>query len=89
MSERITYDWIEERIKQVIDQHFQESKWISDKQWLKTMQLHYIGGILQTALFLLPNDRYYKVKKYVWEKYGYDPGGAKDDQISIFEMMEE
>ena len=50
----ITQDWIAERIKKTIDQHFQESRWVSDKEYLKTSRLHFIGGVMQTALHLLP-----------------------------------
>lgn len=83
----IYYDYAAQKIKAVIDQHFQESKWIADKDWLNNMRLHYIGGVLQVALFMLPLDRYYEIKQYIYTEYGYDPGGCKDKQINIFEAL--
>jgi hypothetical protein len=85
----ITQAWIEERIKKVIDQHFQEAKHISDKEWLKTQRLHYIGGIMQTALFLLPLDKYFELVRYCYDTYGYDPGGAQDSQLTFKMLMTE
>lgn len=85
--EKITYDWIETRIKKTIDQFYAGRRY--SPGYAKEAQLHFIGGVLQTALHLLPNDRYYELKRYIWETYGYDPGGCRDGQISIFEMMEE
>ena len=85
----ITQEWIEERIKKVIDQNFQEERHFSDKEWLKTRRLHYIGGIMQTALFLLPFDRYYEIVEYCYETYGYDPGGAKDAQMTFRMLIED
>lgn len=89
VGNKITYDWISDRIKKTIDQHFQESRYMSDKKWLKTQRLHYIGGILQTALHLLPTDKYYDLKQYCYEKYGYNPGGVYPGQININEWLKE
>lgn len=86
MSEKITYGWIEQRIKKCIDQHFKESRHITDMEWLKVQRLHYIGGVLQTALHLLPTDRYFELKRYCKEKHGYNPGGL-DGQLT-FEIWE-
>lgn len=89
MAERLTYAWIEERIKAVINQHFQESKNIKDLEWLETMRVHYIGGIMQTALHLLPNERYFAINRWIYETHGYDPGGesVRSGQMTI-EMWE-
>lgn len=83
---KLTYEWIEQRIKMTIDQFYAGRKYSTG--YVKEAQLHYIGGVLQTALHLLPNDRYFELKRYIWETYGYDPGGARDGQISFFEMEE-
>lgn len=82
MAEQITYKWIEERIKKAIAQHFQESRYVTDKEYLKTERLHYIGGIMQTALHLLPNTNYFEIAKWCYDTYGYDPGGQADGQHS-------
>lgn len=82
----MTHDEIETKIKKVIDQHFQESRHVSDSEWLKTQRLHYIGGVMQTALFLLPLEKYYELVHYCYETHGYDPGGARDGQMT-FQML--
>ena len=88
MAGALTQAWIEKRIKKVIDQHFQESKYVSDKEWLKTQRLHYLGGVLQTGLFLLPTEKYFELKQYCYDKYGYDPGGLSG-QYTLEMLMEE
>lgn len=65
MSERITYGYIEERVKKTIDQYYAQAKYCN-RDYIKKTQIEYIGGILQTALHLLPTDRYYAVKDYVY-----------------------
>lgn len=85
---KLTYGWIEERIKMTIDQFYAGRKYRARMVSAAEEQLNFIGGILQTALHLLPNDRYFELKRYIWETYGYDPGGARDGQISFFEMEE-
>ncbi len=72
---QLTYDKVQKKIERAIDQHFQESRYVTDKKYLKTQRLHYIGGIMQAALFILPLDKYYEVARYCYEKHGYDPGG--------------
>ena len=54
-----------------------------DKDYIKENQLHHIGGILQAALFILPNDDYFALKQYVYDKHGYDPGGCQTGQFSL------
>lgn len=87
MSAPITYAWIQERIKKTIAQHFQQSRYVTDTEYLKTERLHFIGGIMQTALHLLPNDKYFEIARWCYETYGYDPGGQADGQMTI-EMWE-
>ena len=84
MTEQITYKWIEERIKKTIAQHFQESRYMN-KEYIKEWRLHYIGGIMQTALHLLPNERYFAINRWIYETYGYDPGdeGIRSGQMTI------
>lgn len=82
-----TFTWIENRIKAAIDQHFQYEKRISDKEYIRTIRLYRIGGILQAALFLLPSDRYEQCKMYCYEKHGYDPGGCASRQVNIAEWL--
>ena len=79
--------WMTERIKMTIDQHFQESRNVTDKKYLEEHRTHFIGGILQTALHLLPLDRYMECKNYCYEKYGYDPGGCREQQMSVLELV--
>ena len=65
-----------------IDQwyHFPNSNYVRDNQ------LHHIGGILQAALHILSTDNYYELKQYVFDTYGYDPGGCSTGQISLEDM---
>lgn len=55
--------------------------------YLKECQLNYIGGILQAALHILPNARYYKLKEYIFFKHGYDPGGVDYGQLGIEDLI--
>ena len=48
-------------------------------------ELWHIGGILQAALHILPNDNYFQLKKYVYDTYGYNPGGVAE-QITFDEI---
>lgn len=89
MAAKITSSWIAERIMAVIDQHFQNEGHITETEERRTRRLHYIGGILQTALFLLPLEKYEECKMYCYEKYGYDPGGCREQQMNIFELLAE
>ena len=82
----ITQKYIVERIKKTIDQYYSELKYMSP-EYRKESELHYIGGILQTALHLLPTDEYYKVKDYVYEAHGYDPGGRGGAQADLQEYL--
>lgn len=53
----------------------------------KEEQLHHIGGILQAALHILPTDRYFALKQYIYDKHGYNPGGVDTGQINLEEYM--
>lgn len=86
MAEKITYAWIEQRIKKCIDQHFQDSQYIGNKERLNERRVPYIGGILQAALHLLPTDRYFECCKYCYYQHGYDPGGVADGGQKTLEM---
>ena len=74
---------IEDRIKATIDQFYK----IPSRQYIEDTQLDYIGGVLQVALHLLPTDRYFAVKQYIYDQYGYDPGGVKSGQISMDDLI--
>ena len=69
---------IKERIKKTIDQ-FYNTFFFKGEPKSKDWELHYIGGILQTALHLLPYKEYEEIKFYIYETYGYDPGGCSYD----------
>ena len=73
---------IEDRFKKTIDQYFAGT-------WMKSTNqtTHFIGGVLQSALHILPTDNYYNLKRYCYEKHGYDPGGVTDGQISITDIL--
>ena len=86
MAEGKTFAWMEYKIKAVIDQYFRESMYM-DKQHADEWKTHYIGGVLQAALFLLPFDRYMACKMHCYEKYGYDPGGCSYGQLDINEWL--
>ena len=81
----MTEQYVAGRIKAVIDQFYA----FRNKKYIQETQLNFIGGVLQTALFLLPNESYFKVKQYIYDKYGYDPGGCADKQISIEDWRNE
>lgn len=73
---------IKERIKKTIDQ-FYNTLFFKGAPKSKDWELHYIGGILQTALHLLPLKEYEEIKFYIYETYGYDPGGCSTDSYQL------
>lgn len=73
---------IKERIIKTIDQFYT----CSSQQHIDEVQLHYIGGILQTALHLVPTDMYFDIKQYIYLTYGYDPGGCAYGQMTMEDM---
>lgn len=42
-------------------------------------------GIVKLAMYILKIDEYFDFKRWIYDKYGYDVGGASDRQISIEE----
>ena len=81
----MTEQYVVGKIKAVIDQFYT----FPNKEYIEETQLDFIGGVLQTALHLLPNELYFDVKQYIYDKHGYDPGGCKDYQITINEWRHE
>ena len=71
-----------ERIRMTIDQFYHGPS----QRHIEEAQLHFIGGILQTALHLLPTDDYYDMKRYIFAKYGYNAGGV-DGQMNVVEWL--
>ena len=75
---------IKNRIKKTVDQFYN----LRCPSYIEKTQKSYIGGVLQTALHLLPTNDYYEVKNYVYKTWGYDPGGCVDGQMELFELDE-
>ena len=71
-----------ERIRATIDQFYRHP----NSRYIEETQLHFIGGVLQTALHLLPTDDYYDMKNYIFAKWGYNAGGV-DGQMNINEWL--
>jgi len=71
------------QLTRVVDQFYKQST----EKWIKESQLHYIGGVCQCALFLLDFDKYMRFKQYIYNTYGYDPGGCADEQLSVNEII--
>ena len=57
----------------------------------RSWEEYVIWGIVDLALFVLPNKEYFEFKRWIYDTYGYDVGGAADYQISIdeWEAMDE
>lgn len=73
---------IETGFQKTIDQFYA----FRNTQYIRETQLHFIGGVLQAALHILPTDRYFALKDYIYTKYGYDPGGCKYGEMSLDEL---
>ena len=58
------------------------------KAFINKAQQHYIAGILQAALHILPTNRYFELKQYIYDTHGYDPGGCRTGQISLSDYKE-
>ena len=54
----------------------------------RALEEHIIWGIVHLALYILSFDEYNQFKRYIYEKYGYDPGGVTTGQMNIFEVSE-
>ena len=95
MASAKTYDYIEEGLKRVVEQHFAGMKNVQPEylKEAKKAQVSYIGAVCQSALILLPLNRYYAFLRNIYEKHGYDPGGVRDghtaEQESLFELVAE
>lgn len=76
-----------DRFYATVDQYYAQLKYMSP-EYRKKSEVFLIGGILQAALHILPTNMYFGLKKYIFEKYGYDPGGCLDQQISLTEWKE-
>ena len=77
----MTIGEIYEKFTDTIDQYYQ-----LDGKYVYTSQLHFVGGVLQSALHILPFEKYHELKKYIYETYGYDPGGVSG-QLDIMEYI--
>lgn len=77
----------EQAFKKTVDQYYAELKYMSGNYKERSEQ-YIIYGILQSALHVMPNSNYFNLKRYIYERYGYDPGGCTDGQISINEWKE-
>ena len=74
---------IKGRIKKTIDQFYT----LQNHDYIKKSQLHFIGGVLQTALHLLNVSDYMEIKQYIYTQYGYDAGGCTDGQMGLIDMI--
>ena len=70
---------IYDRFTAVVDQFFRQGP----PRYVDEAKLFFIDGVLQSALFLLPNERYFELKNYIYTTYGYDPGGCATGQMTI------
>lgn len=75
---------IKNRILKTIDQFYN----FPNRNYITENQLQFIGGVLQTALHLVDFGTYNDIKQYIFNSYGYDPGGCTDGQISLSDMQE-
>lgn len=66
---------IQKRFEATIDQYYAQLKYMKPG-YRKETELEFIGGVLQAALHILPLERYYGLKQYVYDQHGYNPGGV-------------
>lgn len=78
---------IEEGFRKTVDQYYAQLKYMKEGHREKT-EVWFIGGMLQSALHIIPNDNYFNLKQYIYRRYGYDSGGCEDGQISIGEWRD-
>lgn len=71
-----------ERFRATIDQFYN----FPSQRYVEENQLQFIGGVLQTALHLLPDNDYYDLKNYIFARWGYNAGGV-DRQMNIDEWL--
>ena len=82
-EKKMTVAQIKKGFERTIDQWYA----FPNKEYVRENQLQYIGGILQAALHILPNDSYFALKQYVYDKHGYDPGGCDTGQYSLSDYI--
>lgn len=83
----MTYAEIELGFRKTVDQYYAYLPYMNDK-YREESELFYIGGILQAALHILPLSKYELLKRYIYDRHGYDPGGVTTGQMTITEFME-
>lgn len=78
------------RLKKCVDSEFisWDRTTLSSKE-KETIEEYEAWGIVHAALYVLNFDEYNELKKYIYEKHGYDPGGVVDSQISFYEREKE
>ena len=55
----------------------------------RSTEEHIVWGITRLALYVLDFNEYNQLKRYIYDKHGYDAGGVTDGQISVFDMTED
>lgn len=76
-----------ERCKKCVDSTFIDwEKTILSTREKRTIEEYEAWGIVRLALYILDFDEYNAFKMYIYQKYGYDPGGCADGQMSIYDM---
>ena len=79
----MTEEQVVKGFKATIDQYYH----FPNKKYIEENQLHYIGGVLQAALHIVSTDNYFSIKQYIYDTYGYDPGGCRTGQIDLFDLI--
>lgn len=77
-----------ERCKACVDQTFIEWEKCTkmQKEERRSTEEHIVWGIVHMALYILDFKEYNELKRYIYNKYGYDAGGAADGQMDLFDM---
>ena len=76
-----------DRCKKCVDQVYIDwNKAIISNSEKRQIEEYEAWGIVHLALYILNFDEYNEFKRYIYEKYGYDPGGVSDGQISMDEI---
>lgn len=79
-----------EKCKQAVDSVFISwEKTILSTREKRTIEEYEAWGMVHLALYILEFNEYNAFKMYIYQKYGYDPGGCTDGQISIFDLKED
>jgi len=80
----MTHNEVIDGFKKTVDQFYKAP---TSAEYKQSAQLHFIGGVLQSALHILPNDKYFELKQWIYTTHGYDSGGCTDGQIAIDEYF--